>query len=103
MLRLLPCRLVGLRPGTVVHRLAHHAAIVRDKHDPPRAWHVERKYGGQVAPLGPTEFLALLEDQAVLTLKIGADPVLWYSGARSGVPPEIQPAENEVVEMEVDG
>ena len=59
--------------------MAHHAAIVRDKHDPRRAWHVERKYGGQVAPLGPGEFLALLEDPAVLTWKIGASDL--------GVPP----------------
>ena len=61
---------------------------VRDKDDPRPAWHIESKYGGQVAPLGPTEFLALLEDRAVLTLKIGADPVRWYSGARSGVAAE---------------
>ena len=78
--------------GIFVHHGAHYTAIVRDKDDPSLAWHIESLHGGQVAPLGPTQFLALLENPAVLTLKIGTDPVRWYGGARSGVPPEAEDA-----------
>ena len=43
--------------------------FVRDKDDPRPAWHLESKYGGQVALLGPGEFLALLEDPAGANLE----------------------------------
>ena len=77
-----------LRPDPLLE-LGVCPAFVRDKDDPRPAWHIEIKYGGWLLCSGRESSWRCSKTLPVLTLKIGADPVRWYRGARSGgVPAE---------------
>ena len=62
----------------------HYTALVRDKDDPLRAWHIDSMGRDQVTCVGPDEFAALVDDADTTTLRIGCDPATWYAGERGG-------------------
>ena len=71
---------VELRPDPL-RELRVRPTFVRDKSDPRPAWHIESKYGGQAALLGPRELLVLLDDPAGANLEDRRGPRSLVQGS----------------------
>ena len=63
--------------GIFLHKAGHYTAMLRDRHDPYVAWHVDSTRWWTAQRLDPAGFVALVFAPGVAALRVGCNPERW--------------------------